>query len=335
MPNRTAARRLLLQQWHPRSRAERLLVVASSLALGLALDAATNGEWRPIVAGTATLTAVLALLPGLAWLVKPVAAHVGLWLVFNLLRAWADDTIWATWGLGLVGRLEAWLFGGRLPSALLQEWFDGPAPLAWYDYGWTAVYLSFFVVPHLAAALLLWWHRRLFWHYVLATLVLFSLALVGFFALPTSPPWLVTEVVPGRHFTEMLRVTEAVLRQLDLPFRLFSDDAEPVTRLGQVRLEPNPIAAMPSIHFAATVLLVGPAVRAGRFMTSSAIVYTGLMGLALVYLGEHYVLDLLAGGSLAAIGWRLAGWWLGGSEPARPRSRRGDAPGSSPPRLDG
>ncbi len=93
MPNRTAAHRLLLQPWHPRSRGERLLVVASSLALALALDAATNGEWRPIVAGAATLTAVLALLPGLAWLVKPVAAHVGLWLVFNLLRAWADDTL--------------------------------------------------------------------------------------------------------------------------------------------------------------------------------------------------------------------------------------------------
>ena len=87
MPNCTAARRLLLPPWHLRSRAERLLVVASSLALALALDAATNGEWRPIVAGTATVTAVLALLPGLAWLVKPVTAQVGLWLAFNLLRA--------------------------------------------------------------------------------------------------------------------------------------------------------------------------------------------------------------------------------------------------------
>ncbi len=232
-----------------------------------------------------------------------------------------------------MGRLEAWLFGGRLPSAILQERLDGPPPLSWYDYGWTAVYLSFFVVPHLAAALLLWWHRRLFWHYVLATLVLFSLALVAFFALPTSPPWLVTEVVPSGHFTEMLRVTEAVLRQLDLPFRLFSDDAKPVTRLGQVRLEPNPIAAMPSIHFAATALLVGPAFRAGRVMASLVIVYTGLMGLALVYLGEHYLLDLLAGGILAAIGWRLVGRWLGGSEPVVPRFSRGDAPGSSPPQL--
>ena len=136
-------------------------------------------------------------------------------------------------------------------------------------------------------------------------------------------------------FTQMLRVTEAVLRQLDLPFRLFSDDAEPITRLGQVRLEPNPIAAMPSIHFAATALLVGPAFRAGRVMASSVIVYTGLMGLALVYLGEHYVLDLLAGGILATIGWRLAGRWLGGSESAGQRLPRGDAPGSSRPQLGG
>ncbi len=319
MPDRLTARRLLLQRWRPRSPADCLQVVATSLALALALDAATHGEWRWIVGGTATLTALLALVPGLAWLVKPVAAHVGLWLGFNLLRAWADDTPWATWGLGLVGRLEAWLFGGQLPSARLQTWLGGPPPLAWYDYGWTVVYLSFFVVPHLAAVLLLWRNRRLFWHYVLATGVLFSLALVGFFALPTSPPWLVTEVVPGAHFTTMLRVTEAVLRHLDLPFRLFSDDAQSITRLGQVRLEPNPIAAMPSIHFAATALLVGPARRAGRVLTGTAIVYTGLMGLALVYLGEHYVLDLLAGGILTAIGWHLAGWLLGGGEPTRGR----------------
>ena len=234
-----------------------------------------------------------------------------------------------------MGRLEAWLFGGRLPSAILQARLDGPPPLSWYDYGLTAVYLSFFVVPHLAAALLLWWHRRLFWHYVLATLVLFSLALVGFFALPTSPPWLVTEVVPGRHFTEMLRVTEVVLRQLDLPFRLFGDDAEPVTRLGQVRLEPNPIAALPSIHFVATALLVGPARRAGRLVAGAALVYTALMGLALVYLGEHYVLYLLVGGTLAAIGWRLAGRWLGDHGLAQPRSRRGAMVGSSPRQRGG
>jgi membrane-associated phospholipid phosphatase len=80
-------------------------------------------------------------------------------------------------------------------------------------------------------------------------------------------------------------------------------------RGSEVRFEPNPIAAMPSIHFAATALLVFPARRGGRLLAAGAVVYAGLMGLALVYLGEHYVLDLVVGGALAALGWSIAGRW--------------------------
>ncbi len=56
-----------------------------------------------------------------------------------------------------------------------------------------------------------------------------------------------------------------------------------------------------------TALLVGQACPACRVVTRAAIVDAGLMSMALVYLGEHYVLDLLAGAIPAAIGWRLAG----------------------------
>ena len=66
------------------------------------------------------------------------------------------------------------------------------------------------------------------------------------------------------------------------------------------------MAAMPSIHFAATVLLVFPALHAGRLLGAIALVYALLMGGALVYLGEHYILDLAVGGFFTAIGWVVA-----------------------------
>lgn len=75
-------------------------------------------------------------------------------------------------------------------------------------------------------------------------------------------------------------------------------------------MEPNPIAAMPSIHFAATALIIFPARHAGRALYYAAIVYTLLMGIALVYLGEHYVLDLLVGGAMVLVSWALAGRWI-------------------------
>lgn len=274
----------------------------------------TGGQWTAILFGAAAVTAVLALTPPLSWLVKPVGTYLGLWLGFNLARAYADDTGWADRVLGLVSRLEAWLGGGRLPSAVLQERFYDAGNLDQWDYGLTLVYLSFFVVPYVVAILLLWKNRRLFWRYVLATTMLFVLALVGFYAIPASPPWLVTEMVPTGEFPQVLRVTEEVLASLDLPFRLFNHQDDAGMRMSKVRFEPNPIAAMPSIHFAATFLLIFPARKVGKAVFGAAILYACLMGLALVYLGEHYVLDLVAAGILTSVGWMIAGKYTGDGE---------------------
>ena len=303
----------LLRQRRPRTLAGRLLVAAVAIAVALGVEAATGGRWRWLVGGAAVVISLLALIPRLSGLVKPVGAYVGVWLAFNILRALADDTAWAQRVLGLVPRFQAWLFAGTLPSAAAQRRFYEPGAPDAYDYGWTAVYLSFFAAPHLVAVLVLWRDRRLFWRYVLATAVLFALSLVAFFAIPTSPPWLATETVPKGNFAPIRRVTEEVLARLDLPVRLFNDRQTGAVRTTEVRIEPNPIAAMPSIHFAATALLVPLAARASRLLAGAAVLYAGLMGTALVYLGEHYVLDLAVGGILAAVGWAAAGVCLGGA----------------------
>lgn len=269
-----------------------------------------EGQWSAMIYGAAGIILALSLAPGLLWLVKPVVTHLGLWLVFNLVRATADDTAWADRVMSLVPRFETKLAGGRLPSAVLQGEFYDPRAVDAFDYGWTVVYLSFFIIPHLAALMLLWRDRRTFWHYVLATGILFLLALIGFFITPTAPPWMVTEAVPEAGFPEVRRVTEEVLLHMDIPVRLFDHPEDGSGRTGEVRLEPNSIAAMPSIHFAVTVLLAYVARKTSVILYGPALVYTCLMGIALVYLGEHYVLDLAAGELLAGTGWAIAGRWL-------------------------
>jgi membrane-associated phospholipid phosphatase len=61
----------------------------------------------------------------------------------------------------------------------------------------------------------------------------------------------------------------------------------------------NPLAAMPSLHFATSVtaarVLAGTGPVAGVFGWT----YAATLGLALVYLGEHYVVDLAAGAALS------------------------------------
>jgi hypothetical protein len=61
----------------------------------------------------------------------------------------------------------------------------------------------------------------------------------------------------------------------------------------------NPLAAMPSLHFATSVTAAHVLSDTGRVAGALGWTYAATLGLALVYLGEHYVVDLLAGLTLA------------------------------------
>jgi membrane-associated phospholipid phosphatase len=61
----------------------------------------------------------------------------------------------------------------------------------------------------------------------------------------------------------------------------------------------NPLAAMPSLHFATSVMAAHQLAATGRMAGAVGWTYAGTLGVALVYLGEHYVVDLAAGLALA------------------------------------
>jgi membrane-associated phospholipid phosphatase len=61
----------------------------------------------------------------------------------------------------------------------------------------------------------------------------------------------------------------------------------------------NPLAAMPSLHFATSVMAAHMLADAGTVPGAVGWAYALTLGFALVYLGEHYVVDLLAGLALA------------------------------------
>jgi UDP-N-acetylmuramate-alanine ligase len=56
---------------------------------------------------------------------------------------------------------------------------------------------------------------------------------------------------------------------------------------------------MPSLHFATSVTAAHLLSETGRVPGILAWTYTATLGFALVYLGEHYVVDLIAGLALA------------------------------------
>jgi hypothetical protein len=60
----------------------------------------------------------------------------------------------------------------------------------------------------------------------------------------------------------------------------------------------NPLAAMPSLHFATSVTAAHVLSDTGKVAGALGWSYAATLGVALVYLGEHYVVDLIAGAVL-------------------------------------
>jgi membrane-associated phospholipid phosphatase len=61
----------------------------------------------------------------------------------------------------------------------------------------------------------------------------------------------------------------------------------------------NPLAAMPSLHFATSLMGAHLLSEVDPVAGTVGWTYAGMLGLGLVYLGEHYLVDLLGGAALA------------------------------------
>ena len=87
----------------------------------------------------------------------------------------------------------------------------------------------------------------------------------------------------------------------------------------------NPLAAMPSLHFATSLMAALLLARGGAARRRAGLPLCATLGFALVYLGEHYVIDLLAGAALT--GGRVAFAPRAAPVLQRLRRRRGGAGG--------
>jgi len=161
-----------------------------------------------------------------------------------------------------------------------------------------AVHWSFFIAPHLGAVLVFLYRRTLFPKYVVMVAGTMYLALLLFFLLPTTPPWLAgqTGALPG------------VFRVMDFVGGSVNPDsyASFYASLG----EPNSVAAMPSLHQGVTFAMYLWARDHAPRLAPWLLLYTTVMGLALMYLGEHYLADLVVGMACAALLWLVARRWF-------------------------
>lgn len=242
--------------------------------------------------------------------------YAAVWFVFTAARSLADETVLARTLNTQVAQLERWIFNGQLPTVMLQDRLYDPNHLHWYDYAFTGVHWSYFVVPHIIAIRVWYKNPALFRHYLSAMTLLLAVGLCVYFLIPSNPPWLAPEPINSPSAAVVYRVMETVGKQLG--GGLYNASYRVVG-------ESNPIAAMPSIHMAFTFLQVFPAFYAGKRWGLLALLYSATMGFSLIYLGEHYFVDVTAGTLITTYAWFASGTWIRRVAPAISRSY------SSPP----
>jgi len=220
--------------------------------------------------------------------------------VYTLLRALADETSIGT-RTDYVISLDSWLPGSS-PVPYLQELRIVHSWPELLDWAAIAVHWSFFLAPHAAALAVFWFRRALFPSYALLVVLIMWFGLALFVLLPTSPPWLAAQQgeLPG-----VTRIMDSTIRESLGEDSSFPGGAETYDEFYKALGEPNSVAAMPSIHMAVTFAMFLWARRFAPRFAWPLLVYSGVMAIALVYLGEHYVADEMAG-----IGVALLAWWL-------------------------
>jgi membrane-associated phospholipid phosphatase len=178
--------------------------------------------------------------------------------------------------------------GGRLPNARLQGALARLPQVGMVDRLLTWTHWLWFVEPYLSLAVILSRHNERFPRAARQMAAVFDLGCALYFAVPTAPPWWAAE--NGLTGEEVRRIMVEV--------------GEPTWGRAWERmydaLGSNPWAAMPSLHFATSLQAALSLSEAGKVEGALGWSYAGTLGFGLVYLGEHYVTDLIAGALLVA-----------------------------------
>jgi hypothetical protein len=220
---------------------------------------------------------------------------VALFFAYELMRGYADkfglpihvtDVISAERIVGL----------GGLPTTWLQGLFHaGPATspdnLATIS---VIFYFLHFPLP-LAIGFLLWIHHRPdYYDYVAALIVLSMAAFVTYLLLPVAPPW----------WADKYGYASGILHLRDTGFNGLSSlfgFGQYLYSYNLYSISSNDVAAFPSLHaaypFLAFLFARRAFARAGWLMLA----YTLCVWFAIVYLGEHWVVDIVGGVAYSAV----------------------------------
>ena len=310
----TIARRIAVAAWA-------VVVVYRTVTTGFAF----NRELLLLYIATGLLASSIGQGRRMLFVIRDWLPFALVLIAYDLSRGAADligrPTLWY-WQIDA----DRWLFFGTVPTVWLQERLKLPHP-PWWEIVISSVYMSFFVLPYVVAAVL-WLRNRDEWKSFVKLFVALSFtALVIYALLPAAPPWAAARCTPGD-----VESGPAGPRCMFRPARGVPDGGllgalhntqdgangwierivgrgwgklnlhSATALLDQGQASVNLVAAIPSLHaglsLAIAVFLWN---RIHRGWRPLLVAYVLVMAFTLVYSAEHYVVDILLGWVLAAV----------------------------------
>jgi membrane-associated phospholipid phosphatase len=238
---------------------------------------------------------VLALLTGFLWWARDrifllnFAPFLLLILTYESIRGLA--LVLGMGGLHVTDLIlwERALSGGIIPSFSMQHALSAQ-PYTWIvDIVANGFYMTHFF-SIIALGLVLWYRKREhYWPYLLGLVLLSYAAFLTYIFFPAAPPWWASM---NGYLTG---------QAVDLSHSLLSP--------GYIMATGNPVASMPSLHTAWPFYLsIYCAFLWGKKAIPIFILPAGV-AISSIYLGHHYVIDILAGLCYAVVAFLCTVWW--------------------------
>lgn len=191
-------------------------------------------------------------------------------------------------------QITQFIFNGKIPTIELQRLFYTPGYLHWYDYFASFLYLLHFAIP-LAFSFLLWFNnRRNFREFMIGLSLLSYAALITYVIYPVAPPWYAS--LHG-YLPPLTKIFNVVMQSHPEVFHI-------PTLYQSIR--PNLVAAIPSMHASYAFLVFLYSLKFFKPASIFLLIYTLAMWISIVYLGEHYVIDIVSGVILCLVVFKLS-----------------------------
>lgn len=214
--------------------------------------------------------------------IKEWSVFLALVILFDSLRGYAYYLTTSFHGnvfMNYVVAPEKAIFGDKVATNWLQDMLFEPGNIGVLEQVLTVVHGSHFMC-FLLFGLGIWYFRKDdFGKFKIGMILVMYLGLLGYFLVPTIPPWMASSdyrVIPTVH-------------------RFYGQVYNTAVPSLRTAFDINPIAAMPSLHTAFPVFISIVSLHHFRWKGLLFVAYTLIMAFALVYGGEHFILDELAG----------------------------------------